>query len=128
MKLRFLTLCSVLSCAASAQNQSATQHSTSLTSYLQSIWHALVAFWHFQITQIDGHPITIGKLVQVLVLLLFGIWLARILSRTVVQKIMRQFGLNDSAIGAFRSTSVAFGILVVYFSRTGNMRVIAGHI
>jgi potassium efflux system protein len=70
----------------------------------------LVACWNYEITSIDDSPVTVSKVVRGLILLFFGYFLARTLSRLLGKRILPKFGLNESASMALQS--VAFYLML----------------
>ncbi len=64
--------------------------------------------------QFDGEPITIGKLIVGLVLLVFGFWFSRLISRAIGKRVLPRLGMNENAATAFQS--LAFYLFVVIFA------------
>ncbi len=81
---------------------------------LDAIWEGLQAFWNFQITRMDGQAITVGKIASALAIFIVAIWISRLLSRVLGGRILRKFGANEGAIGAFQT--IFFYVLVAIFA------------
>jgi small-conductance mechanosensitive channel len=76
----------------------------------------LGAVWVYEIAQVDERPITIGKIVTLILYLLLGVFLARILSRLLGRRVLPRFGLNEGASNAvqsicFYAMAVSFGVV-----------------
>ena len=76
----------------------------------------LGAVWVYEVLEIDDRPITIGKIVDLVVCLVLGVLLARFLSRLLGRRLLPRFGLNEGASHAmqsiaFYSLAVLFGVL-----------------
>lgn len=77
-------------------------------------WERLNGVWNLQLTSTDGEPITVGKLVQMLLLLGVGYLISKILSRRLGQSVLPRFGLARGAVVAFQ-TLAYYGLLAVFF-------------
>lgn len=72
--------------------------------------------WSYEIASVDDRPITIGKIVLLVVYCGLGLIVARIVGRVTAKRLLPRFGLNEGAIHAihsilFYALSVMFGLL-----------------
>ncbi len=81
--------------------------------YLQTIWNGIVGIWRFQLTAVDDRPITVGKIILGVLLLVVGFWMSRALSRSLGKRLFRKV-INENAAVAFES--LAFYVFVVIFA------------
>ena len=86
----------------------------SVPSWLEDFWEFVVTWWGFQITVIDERPITLGKLIMGLFLLVFGVWISKMLSRTIGKRVLIKIGMDKSAAGSFQT--LLFYLLIIVFS------------
>jgi small-conductance mechanosensitive channel len=73
---------------------------------LAFLWERVVRVWNFEITSIDDKPITVKKLVFILILLILGYGFSRRLSRWFGHKILPRFGM---------AKGVAAGLQTLFF-------------
>jgi potassium efflux system protein len=73
----------------------------------------LSTIWDYEIAQVDDRPITVGKIVILVVYIVFGLLLASILSRLLGRRLLPRFGLNEGAAHAVQS--IAFYALAAMF-------------
>ena len=74
------------------------------TSLLQDIWQ-------FEILNMEGKPITVGKIITGLLIFILGIWFSRIVSRKI-HDLLHQLGMNPSTAGATK-TLLFYGLVVL---------------
>lgn len=85
-----------------------------LGEYLKDALHYVLQVWSFEIARVDEHSINIGKILSALILFVLGIFLSRVLSRSVFKWLKNRFQLG---IGASLSIQrLFFYFLVVLFS------------
>lgn len=77
-------------------------------------WSLLNHIWSFQLTTVDGAPITVGKVSLGIALVLLGACVARVASRKLASKLLERTALNESAAHAVQT--VAFYALLVTFT------------
>jgi potassium-dependent mechanosensitive channel len=65
----------------------------------------IAAVWSFQLTAIDGRPLTVGKLVITLLVLLVGVPIARLVVRRISRRLFERIGLEPGAAAAFETLS-----------------------
>lgn len=70
--------------------------------------------WYVKIAEVDEKPITIGKVIIGGLLILLGVWAARILSLILGKKLLPRFGLNSNASAAFQT--VIFYLMICIFT------------
>lgn len=69
--------------------------------------------WNYEITAVEDRPITVGKIVWGTILLLAGIYSARLFSRLLGTRLLPRFGMNPGATVAFQS--IAFYLMATCF-------------
>lgn len=77
------------------------------------LWDRFLRFWNFELTSVDDSPITVGKVLVALILVLFGTLLARRISRTLGEKILPRFGVASGVASALRT--LCFYLLFLFF-------------
>ncbi|HEY2838902.1 MAG TPA: hypothetical protein VGJ26_07125, partial [Pirellulales bacterium] len=73
----------------------------------------LASVWACELVSVGDEPITIGKVVTLLLYLLLGMIVAKVLSRILGRRILPRFGLNEGAAHAVQS--IAFYTLATMF-------------
>jgi len=68
--------------------------------------------WSFQITSVDGYPITVGKIVKGLTLMVMGYFLCRSISREIEKKLLTRLDIDSSLRHTLR-TMIFYFLLVV---------------
>ena len=81
--------------------------------WLARSWQVVRTCWDYEITSVDDRPITVGKILWGTILLLLGIYSARIFSRILGTRVLPRFGLTQGAAVAFQS--IAFYMMVTCF-------------
>jgi potassium efflux system protein len=76
----------------------------------------LDTIWAYEIAEVDDRPITVGKIIILIVYMFLGLLLASIFSRVLGRRVLPRFGLNEGAAHAvqsiaFYSLSAMFGVL-----------------
>ncbi len=77
------------------------------------IWDSFLRFWNFEVTSVDDSPITVGKILVALILVLFGTLLARRISRMLAEKVLPRFGVASGVAAALRT--LCFYLLFLFF-------------
>ncbi len=73
--------------------------------------------WDTELTKVDDHPLTVGKILMGLLLIFCGFVLSRMLSRTLGSRLQHErIGMNESGAAALQSLS--FYVLLVCFTLT----------
>ncbi len=78
-----------------------------------SIFDWLKDIWSFQITSVDGYPITIGKIVKGITLLIMGYFLCRSVSREVEKKLLVRLDIDSSLRHTLRTIIFYFLLIVL---------------
>jgi small-conductance mechanosensitive channel len=73
----------------------------------------LSTIWDYEIAEVDDRPITVGKIVILIVYIVLGLLLASVLSRLLGRRLLPRFGLNEGAAHAVQS--IAFYALAAVF-------------
>lgn len=63
---------------------------------------AFQRFWWFELFRYQDHPITVGKVILCLLLLIVGGWIAKRLSSVLGRRILPQVGVNNTSSIAFQ--------------------------
>jgi small-conductance mechanosensitive channel len=84
--------------------------------YLGPLLEWASSAWSYELASVDDRPITIGKIVLLVVYCGMGLIVARIVGRVTARRLLPRFGLNEGAIHAihsilFYSLSIMFGLL-----------------
>lgn len=83
------------------------------TDWLQLGKAAMAAAWDYEITSVDDRPITVKKIAKGLILLFFGIYLSRRISRFFGIRMLPRLGMNSGVSMALQS--ISFYALVTMF-------------
>jgi potassium-dependent mechanosensitive channel len=76
----------------------------------KDLWSQFVNIWTFQIMNVDGQPITVGKLVVGLVLLVLGFMASKALSRGLRRRVLSRFDIEPS----LQATWQTFSFYIIY--------------
>jgi len=78
---------------------------------VREVLHRVAAIWYFQLMEIGGRPLTIGKVTIAVLVLLIGIPIARVVTRRISRRLFTRLGLEPGAAAAFQT--LAFYAVVV---------------
>jgi small-conductance mechanosensitive channel len=70
---------------------------------LREFLQRISAVWNFQLTAVDGRPLTVGKVSIAVLVLLLGIPLARLVIRRISVRLFTRIGLEPGAAAAFQA-------------------------
>jgi potassium efflux system protein len=70
---------------------------------VREVWQRVAAIWNFQLTAIDGRPLTVGKVTIALLVLVLGLPIARVVIRRVSRRLFARIGLEPGAAAAFET-------------------------
>ena len=87
--------------------------SRSLGERLSALWAAAGVAWHYELTSIDDHSVTVGKLFIALVLLVVGLRFAGVLSRYFGHRVLPRLGVPSGAATAFESITYYLAVVAV---------------
>lgn len=73
---------------------------------LGELLQRIAAVWTFEITAIDGRPVTVGKVVIALLIIVVGVPIARIVTRRAARRIMARVGVTHATAEA--SATIGF--------------------
>jgi potassium efflux system protein len=84
-------------------------------SRLTELFQKLVAVWSYQVASIDGRPLTVGKVVIAVLIIVVGVPTARVVTRRTARRILARVGITHATTEA--SATIGFyialaGILV----------------
>lgn len=77
-------------------------------------WQSVQQVWDYELAAVDERPITVGKIIQGIILLLAGIYASRYISRGMGRRLLTRVGIDASAAAAMQS--VTFYTLVLLFT------------
>jgi len=78
------------------------------------IWDRLVGVWNYAPWDVQDSPVTIGKMLMALVLVIAGVFVSRRLSRALARRLLARFGLDAGATATFQ-TLTFYLLLVLLF-------------
>jgi small-conductance mechanosensitive channel len=78
---------------------------------VRNVLHRVAAVWNFQLTTIDGRPLTVGKVTIAVLVLLVGIPIARVVVRKISRRLFDRIGLRPASAAAFQ-TLVFYTVVV----------------
>ena len=99
------TIFSVSGAAASAASIVGLPAAPDFWETVQEVVQRVAAVWSFQLTAIDGRPLTVGKLIIALLVLLVGVPVARMMVRRISRRLFERIGLEPGAAAAFETLS-----------------------
>src|SRR5438132_706110 len=73
----------------------------------------IAGFWGFEVFRIGNEPVRVSQCVLALVIFLFGLWLARRVSRLLVRRLAVLPGVKPNAIAAIEKLVFYVLVLVV---------------
>ena len=74
----------------------------SIKERLSSVWIFVVHVWGYEVTTVEDHPITVGKMIIALVLLVAGFILSKRLSVQIGNQLIKRFSMDQAAAFAFQ--------------------------
>ena len=87
---------------------------TSIGEWVAGKWGQVVRIWSYEVASVDDHPITFGKLVTGLFLLVIGFVLSRQISWFFGRRLLPRMGMHIRAAAAIQS--IMFYVLVTTFT------------
>lgn len=88
--------------------------SFSFGSAASSVWRRLVSVWSYELAEVEDRPITVGKIVKGVFLLVLGLLLSKRASRFLGRRLLPRLGLTGGGLHAYQS--LFFYVLVVSFT------------
>ena len=83
----------------------------------RDVWQQVVSIWNFQLMSVDGRPLTVGKVVIAVLVLVVGLPIARRAIRRVARRLFSRIGLEPGAAAAFETLLFyAVGVCLVVFA------------
>lgn len=76
-------------------------------------WETVTGIWDYVILKAEGSDVTVGKVVQALLLVILGLWISRRLSRLFARRVLGRLRMAEGAVAAFQT--LTFYFLVVAF-------------
>ncbi|HSR51876.1 MAG TPA: mechanosensitive ion channel domain-containing protein [Acidobacteriota bacterium] len=77
-------------------------------------WDSFLAIWYSELTSVDDQPITVAKIIWVLLLLIFGLWISRRISQGLGKRLFPRMGLDEGSAAA--AQALFYYTLVVIFA------------
>ena len=74
----------------------------SIKERLSSVWIFAVNVWGYEVTTVEDHPITVGKMIIALVLLVAGFIFSKRLSVQIGNQLIKRFSMDQAAAFAFQ--------------------------
>ena len=81
---------------------------------LNRIWRAAETCWQYELFAVEDRPITVGKIITGIIILIVGIVFARHLSRVLGRRVLPRMGIAEGACLALQT--IGFYGLVIAFS------------
>ena len=78
---------------------------------VREVLQRIATIWDFQLMEIGGRPLTVGKVTIAVLVLLIGIPIARVVTRRISRRLFTRIGLEPGAAAAFQT--LAFYAVVV---------------
>lgn len=85
--------------------------SNGVSAWAATAWSRVAAVWNHELTSVDDRPITVGKIISGVILLLIGLFLSRWLSGFVARRLIARFHVTEGAAAALQT--ILFYVLVV---------------
>ncbi len=77
----------------------------------------ITGIWSYQVSNVDGKPLTAGKIIIALFVIIAGLKIAQILSKTVSRFIARKFAIESGALDATQKLSFyAFSVIFTLYA------------
>jgi potassium efflux system protein len=83
----------------------------SIKERLSSVWIIAVHVWGYEVTTVEDHPITVGKMIIALVLLVVGFILSKRFSLQIGSQLIKRFSMDQAAAFAFQQ--ILYYVLLV---------------
>ncbi|MEM1180003.1 MAG: mechanosensitive ion channel domain-containing protein [Acidobacteriota bacterium] len=78
------------------------------------VWQSLVRLWHFDLLVVDDRPVTVGKTLLAILLLLIGYRVSKRLSAAVGRLLERQLHVSSGVAAALQNLAL-YALLVFFF-------------
>ncbi len=79
---------------------------------IERVWATFDTIWNTELTVIDDLPITVGKVLIGLSVLVIGILIARLFSRVLGNRLLKRFGMDEGAAAAIKSLTFYFLVAI----------------
>jgi potassium efflux system protein len=89
-------------------------NSGGVNAWFTAAWARVVAIWNYELTTVDDRPITIGKVLFGVILLVLGWFFSRWLSGFVGRRLVARFHITEGAAAAVQT--ILFYVLAVTFA------------
>jgi len=88
--------------------------SQTLGDFLEAAWETTRSIWRYEITSVDDRPITVGKIVVGVLVLVLGVFVSKLLVALVGRRVLPRLGLTEGGVAAVQS--LVFYVLVLSFA------------
>ncbi len=78
---------------------------------LAELMHRVMEIWNYQILSVDGRPLTVGKVLIALLVLVLGLPIARFVTRRIANRLFKGIGMEPGAAAAFETLSF-YGVML----------------
>ena len=88
-----------------------------------SFHDVMSAVWNFPLFVVDGHPVTIGKIIVGIALIIFGFFFSKYLSRKIARNLIRRFIQDKGAVATLETFSfyLFLSVLTVFAFNVANV-------
>ena len=69
---------------------------------LTLFWDGLTTVWNYELLEVENNPITAGKILLALLLLILGAWASRYLSQLFARRVLERFRLDEGVVAALQ--------------------------
>ncbi|HSR66804.1 MAG TPA: mechanosensitive ion channel domain-containing protein [Acidobacteriota bacterium] len=86
---------------------------------LSRYWDNLVRIWYMELTSVDDKPITVAKVVGILLAFLLGLWVSRRISTMMGRRVLPRMGMDEGSSAAIQALFyytlvLIFAIIALY--------------
>ena len=92
-----------------------TENRKSLPQRIIGLWPGISSYWHYELTAVDDHPITVEKIILAFVFLIMGFLLSRCLTAKMAKHLNRRFGLDEAATFAIQKITHYLLLVLIIF-------------
>lgn len=70
------------------------QPDSPMLSLAMSPWEAFLEVWHYELTNVDGQPLTLHKIVVAIVVIVFGVYFSKYATRSIGRRLLPRLGVG----------------------------------
>lgn len=90
---------------------------------LARVWSGFLKVWNYELTSVEDSPITVSKVFIAVILVVFGLLLARRLSSVIAERLLPRFGVAPGVAAALRTLSYYALVLLFFLAALHLVRV-----